>query len=105
MENAETLEEAARRETLEEAETTVEQVQLYAVFSLANISQVYVLFKGTMQEPIQFGAGVESLEVRLFSEDEIPWENLAFPIVHKVLRYYFHDRQHHHFPVHYTDIM
>lgn len=104
MENAETLEAAARRETLEEAETTVEQIQLYAIFSLANISQVYVLFKGMMQEPIQFGAGVESLEVRLFSEDEIPWDNLAFPIVHKVLQYYFQDRQYHHFPVHYADI-
>ncbi len=104
MENGETLEESACRETLEEAEARVEQVELYAVFSLPQISQVYVLFKSELSAPFNYGAGIESLEVALFAEDEIPWEQLAFPIVRKVLEYYFHDRKQDIYPVHYADI-
>jgi ADP-ribose pyrophosphatase YjhB (NUDIX family) len=104
MENGETLEEAACRETLEEAEARVEQVALYAVFSLSQISQVYVLFRCELSADFNYGAGIESLEVALFAEDDIPWDELAFPIVHKVLEYYFHDRKQGIYPVHYADM-
>lgn len=103
MENAETLEESAQRETFEEAEAQVRDLKLYAVFSLAHINQVYILFKADMSD-VHYGAGIESLAVELFTEQEIPWEQLAFPIVHKVLNYYFTDRKQDHYPVHYEDI-
>jgi hypothetical protein len=32
-----------------------------------------------------FRPGEESLEVRLFAPDEIPWEDIAFPSVHWAL--------------------
>lgn len=104
MENGETLEESACRETLEEAEAQVENAALYAVFSLSQISQVYVLFRSELSAPFNYGAGIESLEVALFAEEEIPWNELAFPIVRKVLEHYFRDRKQGIYPVHYADI-
>ena len=80
------------REAREEANVEVELEQLFTVFSLPHISQVYAFFLGTMPEPI-FSPGEESLEVRLFHEDEIPWDDLAFETVRRSLRLFFADRR------------
>ncbi|HCB41630.1 MAG TPA: NUDIX hydrolase, partial [Pseudomonas sp.] len=53
---------------------------------------------------LDFSAGEESLEVRLFHEADIPWDELAFPTVGKTLKQYFIDRQQEHYPVHMRDI-
>lgn len=103
MENGETLEEAAQRESLEEAEAEVVLEGLYTVFNLPHISQVYMLFRGTLKNGA-FGVGEESLETRLFSEEEIPWEELAFPTIAKTLKYYFEDRKNNDFPIRVRDI-
>jgi len=92
MELGETLAEAAGREAREEANVVVELEQLFTVFSLPHISQVYAFFLGTMPEP-NFSPGEESLEVRLFHEDEIPWDDLAFETVRRSLRLFFADRR------------
>jgi ADP-ribose pyrophosphatase YjhB (NUDIX family) len=99
MEVGEHTEEAAIRETLEEARARVEIASLYAVFSLPHVSQVYVVFRGTLREP-EFGAGTESLEVQLFPWDKMPWDELAFPVVHETLRRYVEDRRQGRYPVH-----
>ncbi len=91
MENGETVEQAALRETLEEACARVELDGIYAMFSLPHISQVYVFFRGHLETP-EFGVGDESLEVKLFTEEEIPWQELAFPTINQTLRFYFEDR-------------
>jgi ADP-ribose pyrophosphatase YjhB (NUDIX family) len=91
MELGETLAEAACREAREEANVEVELEQLFTVFSLPHISQVYAFFLGTMPEP-RYSPGEESLEVRLFHEDEIPWDDLAFETVRRSLRLFFADR-------------
>lgn len=91
MELGETLADAARREALEEARVEVELEALYTVFSLPHISQVYAFFRGRMAEE-KFSAGAESLEVRLFHEQEIPWDELAFETVRRSLRLFFLDR-------------
>jgi ADP-ribose pyrophosphatase YjhB (NUDIX family) len=91
MENGETIEQAAIRETLEEAEADVELTSLYAVFSIPHISQVYMIFRGRVRNP-DFKAGHESLEVQLFRPEEIPWETLAFRVIHETLERYVQDR-------------
>ena len=92
MENGETILEGALRETWEEAQARVEVNELYRIFNLPHISQVYLLFRGHLSEP-RFAPGIESLEVELFSEENIPWNNLAFPIVDLTLKAYFNDRK------------
>jgi len=99
MENDETIEDAALRETEEEAQVTVALTGLYTVFSIPHVSQVYMVFRGTMKEN-EFGAGEESLEVRLFNLNQIPWTELAFQVIFETLKLYSQDRATGHFPVH-----
>jgi hypothetical protein len=40
----------------------------------------------------EFHAGEESLEVALFDEQDIPWNNIAFPTVKQTLEWFFADR-------------
>ena len=97
LENSETPHAGAVRETLEEARSRVEIGTLYTVISLPQISQVYVMFRAQLVD-LDFGPGLESLEVRLFHEDEIPWETLAFRTIARTLRNYFLDRKEGAFP-------
>ena len=98
MENGETVEESAIRETWEEALAKVANPELYTMFNLPHISQVYIFYRGTLIEG-EFGAGEETLESKLFSEGDIPWDNLAFPTIHKTLKHFFYDSQIDHYPV------
>lgn len=92
MENGETTQQGAARETLEEACARVEVKTLYALISIPHISQVYMMFRGTLIDP-EIGAGPESLETVLMQEQDIPWEELAFPVMHLVLERYFRQRK------------
>ena len=91
MENGETVEEAAVRETLEEANARVDGLSLFSVVSLPHISQVYLLFRGRLLDQ-DYGPGHETLEVRLFREREVPWQELAFASIAHTLQRYFEDR-------------
>ena len=99
MENGETLAAGAARETIEEARARVDVGELYAVISLPQISQVYVMFRSRLLD-LDFGPGPESLEVRLFHEDEIPWDRIAFRTIARTLRTFFLDRRDGAFPLH-----
>jgi ADP-ribose pyrophosphatase YjhB (NUDIX family) len=103
LENSETLAAGALRETLEEADARVAIDSLYTVISLPHISQVYVIFRSTLAD-LDFGPGPESLEVALFREDDIPWDQLAFRTIARTLRNYFLDRKLGHFSVHVSAI-
>jgi len=103
MENDETITEGAARETQEEANAEVSDLQLYTVTSLPSVDQVHVFMKGNLVDD-KFSAGEESLEVALFTEDEIPWDEIAFSAVRKTLQHYFEDRKVGVFPVHTTDV-
>jgi ADP-ribose pyrophosphatase YjhB (NUDIX family) len=81
MELGETLEEGAAQEAREEAEADIAIEGILGVFSIARIGQVQVIFRGRFAGAPQFAAGPESLDVRLFAWDEIPWEEIAFPSV------------------------
>ncbi|NHN76623.1 NUDIX hydrolase [Azotobacter chroococcum] len=98
MENDETMQQAAIRETLEEACARVEGLALYTLFDLPHIQQVHVFFRASLVDA-DFAAGAESLEVRLFHEADIPWPELAFPTVGHTLEYFFKDRVRHLYPV------
>jgi ADP-ribose pyrophosphatase YjhB (NUDIX family) len=91
MENDETAGQGAAREALEEANARVEIADLYAVYSIPRISQVYLMFLARLVDP-DVSPGAESLEVRLAREDEIPWDQLAFKIVKRSLEHYIEDR-------------
>jgi ADP-ribose pyrophosphatase YjhB (NUDIX family) len=92
MEEGETLEEGAMRETLEEANARVTIEQMYVTLSLPQISQVYVLFRARLDD-LDFSSGSESLEVKLFDENDIPWDALAFRTIEQTLKHYFADRK------------
>jgi len=87
MEMAETVEEGARREAWEEARARISIEGILAVYSIARIGQVQVIFRAGFAEP-GFEAGPESLEVGLFAWEEIPWSEIAFPSVHWALRHW-----------------
>lgn len=90
LENGETTEQGAIRESWEEAQANLEAEELYTVFDLPHINQVYFFYKAKLTDT-GYGPGPESLEVELFTEDTIPWNELAFPVIEEILRYYFED--------------
>lgn len=105
MENGETTMAGAIRETYEEAGATLtpEACELYTLFNLPYINQVYLFFLSQLATP-EYCAGTESLEVQLFEEHEIPWQELAFPVVRITLEQYFADRKAGIFPVRMFDL-
>ncbi|MBP6700162.1 MAG: NUDIX hydrolase [Halioglobus sp.] len=98
MENGETTPEGAARETWEEARGRVSNLELYRVFDVPSISQVYMFYRCDLDDG-SFGVGPESLETALYSQAEIPWDQIAFPVVHETLQQYFIDVEQAHFPV------
>ena len=99
MENQESLEEAALRESREEANANLEIESLCSVISLPHINQIYVLYRAKLLD-LDFYAGIESLDVQLFNEEDIPWEQLAFKTIENTLKHYFSDRKKETFSIH-----
>ncbi|MCC2970914.1 NUDIX hydrolase [Massilia sp. IC2-476] len=91
MENEETTEQAAVRETEEEAGADVELGKLFTLLNVAHVHQVHLFYLARLRN-LDFAPGEESLEVELFTQDEIPWDELAFPTVRTTLELFFADR-------------
>jgi ADP-ribose pyrophosphatase YjhB (NUDIX family) len=104
LENGETAQAGAARETWEEARARVEIHDLYTMFSLPHISQIYLFYRGLLVNG-EFAAGDETQDADLFREQDIPWAELAFPVVRDTLQHFFRDRTTEHFPVHTGDII
>lgn len=81
MELGETVQQGAMREAWEEAEARIALDGVLALYSISRIGQVQVIFRARFEAAPVFAAGPESLEVALFSWDDIPWDELAFPTV------------------------
>lgn len=92
MENGETVAEAALRETHEEANADIDLGEMYTLISVPHINQVHVVYRASLRN-LDFSAGEESLEVRLFTEAEIPWDEIAFRTIALTLRHFFADRR------------
>ncbi len=103
MENGETTLEGAARETWEEAGARIEVGGLYTLYNLPHINQVYLMFRARLLD-LDFKPGIESLETRLFSEAEIPWDEIAFRTIRATLKQYFEDRRNGAFDFHFGDI-
>ncbi|MGE0799890.1 MAG: NUDIX hydrolase [Lautropia sp.] len=104
MEIGETVGDGAIRETLEESGARIELLGLYSVIDVIHAEQVHVFYRGRMLGP-ELDPGTESLEARLFTEAEIPWDQLAFLTVIKTLRWFVADRREQQFPLHTESIM
>ena len=92
MENNETLAEAALRETTEEACARIEIGEMFTLISVPHISQVHAIYRARLLD-LDFSPGIETLEVGLFAEHEIPWQEIAFRTIAMTLRHYFADRR------------
>lgn len=88
LENGETMLEGGLRETLEEACAEIKQAQMYRIYDLPYINQVYVFFHTELNDA-KYAVGPESEEVRLFAYEEIPWSQIAFPVVTQTLQDYY----------------
>ena len=103
MENGETLQQGAARESLEEAQARVRIDSLLAIVHVLHAHQVHVMFRATLLDP-EVGAGAESIEVGFYQEHDIPWQEIAFRTVEFSLRRYFQDRHSGSAGVHFCDI-
>jgi ADP-ribose pyrophosphatase YjhB (NUDIX family) len=92
MENEETTAEAAVRETEEEAGANVELGNLFTLLNVAHVHQVHLFYLARLLD-LDYAAGIESLDVQLFAEHEIPWDELAFPTIRTTLELFFADRR------------
>jgi ADP-ribose pyrophosphatase YjhB (NUDIX family) len=90
MENSETTAEAAVRETEEEAGANIEIGDLFSLLNVAQVHQVHLFYLARLRD-LDFAPGIESLEVKLFSENEIPWDDLAFPTIRTTLELFYAD--------------
>jgi len=90
MENNETTSQAAIRETEEEAGARVQVHELFSLLNVPHVHQVHIFYRATLLD-LNYTAGTESLEVKLFSETEIPWDDIAFPTVAYTLKFFFED--------------
>ena len=90
MENNETTTDAAIRETEEEAGANIKLHNLFSLLNVPHVHQVHLFYRATLLD-LNYKAGIESLEVKLFTEADIPWNDIAFPTVAHTLKFFFSD--------------
>lgn len=103
MELDETTAEGAARETEEEAGAHITMGPLFSLLNVPRVGQVHLFYLATLLSE-QFDPGHETIEARLFTEDEVPWDEIAFRTVNETLRCYFADRRRGSFGLHCIDI-
>jgi len=99
MENGESTGEGAERETMEEAGARIALGEPFSILDVPQVEQVHMFFMASLVDP-DFDPGPESLEAKLFTEAEIPWDQLAFRTVTQTLRWFFEDRRAGHYRLH-----
>lgn len=90
MENNETTSDAAIRETVEEAGANIQLHELFSLLNVPHVHQVHMFYRATLLD-LNYEAGIESLEVKMFSADEIPWDDIAFQTVSHTLKFFLAD--------------
>jgi len=92
MENEETTAEAAVRETEEEAGADIVIGPLFTLLNVAQVHQVHLFYLAELKH-LRFAPGIESLDVQMFTEAQIPWDDLAFQTIRTTLELFFADRR------------
>jgi ADP-ribose pyrophosphatase YjhB (NUDIX family) len=103
LELGESTADGACRETVEEAGARIELLGLFTVLNVVRVGQVHLYYRARMLDTA-LDPGPETLEARLFREDEVPWDDLAFRTVRRTLEHFFEDRRRGVFGVHAGDI-
>jgi len=104
MELGETTAEGAQRETDEEAGAHIELGELFTLMNVPRVGQVHLFYRARLLSE-RFNPGHETIEARLFREDEVPWDEIAFRTVRETLQCYFADRRQGRFGFHVLDIV
>ena len=104
MEMGETTSQGAARETVEEAGAQFEMQDLFTVMNVVNVGQVHLFYRARLLS-VDFDPGFETMEARLFKEEDIPWSEIAFKTVQETLLRYFSDRREGRFSIHTLDIL
>ncbi|NKI92651.1 NUDIX hydrolase [Rhizobacter sp. SG703] len=103
MELGETTAAGALRETDEEAGARIEMQALFTLLNVVRVGQVHFFYRARLLDT-DFAPGPETIEARLFREEDVPWDELAFPTVRETLRRFFDDRRRGQFGFHMADI-
>jgi ADP-ribose pyrophosphatase YjhB (NUDIX family) len=103
LENGETVADGARRETTEEAGADTGELIPYGLYNLTPVNQIYMIFRTDLLHT-DFRGGTESLEVKLFKESDIPWDEMAFKVIQVSLERFLADRIRGEYPFHTDDI-
>jgi len=103
MELGESTAEGALRETVEEAGAHVEMLGLYTLLNVVRVGQVHLFYRARLLD-VDFAPGPESIEARLFGEDEVPWPEIAFRTTRRTLELFFAERRSGSFAFHAEDI-
>jgi ADP-ribose pyrophosphatase YjhB (NUDIX family) len=95
MESHETLAEAAARETREETGVSLDprDLRMYGVAAMPEISEIYVGFLAPVPGDVALVCGPECTDVGFFSEQDLPWSQLAYADIAYYLRVYFDERR------------
>ncbi len=104
MELGETVAQGAARETTEEAGAQFELQELFSMMNVVRVGQVHFFYRARLTSDT-FNPGHETMEARLFAEDEIPWDEIAFRTVKETLQHYFADAKTQQFTLHQIDIV
>jgi len=104
MELGETLAQGAARETTEEAGAQFEMQDIFSIMNVVRVGQVHFFFRAQLTSD-QFDPGHETMEARLFTEQEVPWDEIAFRTVKETLQHYFADAKSQQFKLHQVDIV
>jgi ADP-ribose pyrophosphatase YjhB (NUDIX family) len=104
MELHETTAEGAARETVEEAGAQFEMEGLFTLINVVRAGQVHIFYRAKLLSD-QFAPGTETMEAQLFTEADIPWDEIAFRTVKETLERYFADRRTGQYGIHTSDIV
>jgi len=103
MELNETTAEGAARETVEEAGAQFEMGEIFTLMNVSRVGQVHIYYRARLLSDV-FDPGHETIEARLFTDDQSPWDEIAFRTVKETLEHYFADRRQGRFGFHAVDI-
>ena len=88
---------------MEEANARIENGSMYTLCDVPYVDQVHIVYLAQLLD-LHFSAGEESLEVALFEETQIPWDQIAFRSIRFTLERFFADRQRGNYGFHTRDL-